>query len=147
MPNRHPWPRVKGIVATPGTCWGDPRFDGTRVPVSSVLGALAGGDSEETVMDSYGLTRADMKSLYNWLWACMHRARCWSEAPALQALNQAQREALLVWEQWEGELIEDRYPYGPVEVMSQELHDSFIKAQNVRNAVLHPKEYHERPER
>lgn len=41
------------IVETPGTCGGEPRIDGTRVPVASILGCWLGGDSVQSVYESY----------------------------------------------------------------------------------------------
>lgn len=57
-------PDVPGIVSTPDTCFGHTRFDGTRVPIWCVLGPLAAGDSEQDVMDGYGLTREQMRAMY-----------------------------------------------------------------------------------
>jgi uncharacterized protein (DUF433 family) len=57
-------PNVPGIVSTPDTCWGRTRFDGTRIPVTSIIGCMAGGDSEAKAMDSYGLTREQMRAMY-----------------------------------------------------------------------------------
>lgn len=42
------------IVATPGWCGGEPRIDGTRVPVASILGCWLGGDSAESIYEDYG---------------------------------------------------------------------------------------------
>lgn len=40
----------------PTICHGKPVIEGTRVLVSTILGALAGGDSLETVAEDYGIT-------------------------------------------------------------------------------------------
>jgi uncharacterized protein (DUF433 family) len=40
--------------------FGKPVIAGTRVPVSLVIGQLAGGESVETVMAEYGLAREDI---------------------------------------------------------------------------------------
>jgi uncharacterized protein (DUF433 family) len=39
---------------------GRPIIAGTRIPVSLVLGQLAGGESIERVIDEYGITREDV---------------------------------------------------------------------------------------
>jgi len=46
---------TKGISIDPALCHGKPVIAGTRVLVSTILGALAGGDSRETVAEDYGL--------------------------------------------------------------------------------------------
>lgn len=45
-----------GISIDPAVCHGKPVIEGTRVLVSTVLGALAGGDSREMVAEDYSLT-------------------------------------------------------------------------------------------
>ncbi len=45
-----------GISVDPQIVHGKPVFTGTRILVAPVLGALAAGDSMETVCDAYGLT-------------------------------------------------------------------------------------------
>lgn len=47
---------TEGISIHPGVCHGKPVIQGTRVLVSTILGALAGGDSREEVKRDYGLT-------------------------------------------------------------------------------------------
>lgn len=39
---------------------GKPIILGTRIPVSLIVGQLAGGESIDAVMDEYGLTREDV---------------------------------------------------------------------------------------
>ena len=41
------------IVATPDTCDGHPRVDGTRIRVSSILGWLAAGMTETEIIADY----------------------------------------------------------------------------------------------
>ena len=49
------------ISIRPEVCHGKPVIEGTRVPVSTIRGALAGGDSMETVLEDYpGITRDDI---------------------------------------------------------------------------------------
>lgn len=45
----------------PTVCHGKPVIRGTRVLVSTILGALGGGDSVDTVLEDYpGITREDV---------------------------------------------------------------------------------------
>ena len=47
----------------PLVCHGKPVVRGTRVLVSTILGALAGGDSMETVLQDYpNITREDIEA-------------------------------------------------------------------------------------
>lgn len=49
------------IEVNPSICHGKPVIRGTRVLVSNILGALAGGDSVETVLEDYpNVTRDDI---------------------------------------------------------------------------------------
>ncbi len=49
------------ISISPTVCHGKPVIAGTRVLVSTLLGALAGGDSIETVLEDYpNITREDV---------------------------------------------------------------------------------------
>lgn len=45
-----------GISIDPAVCHGKPVIKGTRVLVSTILGALAGGDSREEVERDYSIT-------------------------------------------------------------------------------------------
>ena len=47
---------TEGISIDPAVCHGKPVIEGTRVLVSTVLGALAGGDSSAIVAEDYQLT-------------------------------------------------------------------------------------------
>ena len=47
---------TKGISIDPSVCHGKPVIEGTRVLVSTVLGALAGGDSRADVAEDYEIT-------------------------------------------------------------------------------------------
>lgn len=47
---------TEGVSIDPAVCHGKPVLEGTRILVSTVLGALAGGDSREMVAQDYGLT-------------------------------------------------------------------------------------------
>jgi uncharacterized protein (DUF433 family) len=46
---------TEGISIDPAICHGKPVIAATRVLVSTILGALAGGDSREMVAEDYGL--------------------------------------------------------------------------------------------
>lgn len=48
------------ISIKPGVCHGKPVISGTRVLVSTVLGALAGGDSIEMLVEDYGISPEDV---------------------------------------------------------------------------------------
>jgi uncharacterized protein (DUF433 family) len=49
------------ISISPSICHGKPVLKGTRVLVSTLLGALAGGDSIEAVLEDYpNVTREDI---------------------------------------------------------------------------------------
>ncbi len=51
------------IEINPAVCHGKPVFNGTRVLVSTILGALGGGDSVEIVLEDYpNITRADIEA-------------------------------------------------------------------------------------
>ncbi len=45
-----------GISIDPEICHGKPVVEGTRVLVSTLLGALAGGDSREMIAEDYGVS-------------------------------------------------------------------------------------------
>jgi len=48
------------ISMDPGVCHGKPTIRGTRVLVSTLLGALAGGDSMEQIQQDYEIAREDI---------------------------------------------------------------------------------------
>ena len=51
------------LQIVPDICHGKPVIFGTRVLVSTLLGALAGGDSIETVLEDYpNVTREDVQA-------------------------------------------------------------------------------------
>jgi uncharacterized protein (DUF433 family) len=51
------------IQIDPQVCHGKPVIRGTRVLVSTILGALAGGDSIEEVLEDYpNITRDDVRA-------------------------------------------------------------------------------------
>jgi len=61
------------IVSTPDVLKGKPRIDGTRIPVSLILGYLAAGNTmEEVLMEFPDLTQEQIK-------ACLDYARELSE--------------------------------------------------------------------
>jgi len=47
---------TEGISIDPAVCHGKPVIKGTRVLVSTILGALAGGNSREQVECNYAIT-------------------------------------------------------------------------------------------
>ncbi len=50
------------IEVDPNRCHGKPVIRDTRVPVRTILGALAAGESPERVAESYGVTLADVRA-------------------------------------------------------------------------------------
>jgi uncharacterized protein (DUF433 family) len=51
------------IHIDPAVCHGKPVIAGTRIPVSQILGALAGGDAVADVLADYpALTEADIRA-------------------------------------------------------------------------------------
>ena len=55
-----------GVVSDPGILGGKPVIKGTRVPVSLVLGKLAGGISMDKVRDEYYLTDEDIRAAFGY---------------------------------------------------------------------------------
>ena len=52
---------VSNIQIDPNICHGNPVIKGTRVLVSQIVGAMAGGDTVEDILEDYpGLTKADV---------------------------------------------------------------------------------------
>lgn len=50
------------ISVDPGVHHGTPVISGTRVPVSIIVGSLAGGMSQDEVMREYDLAREDIEA-------------------------------------------------------------------------------------
>lgn len=50
------------IGVDPAVCFGKPVIEGTRVPVSVVVGAIAPGDSVEDAAREYGLALDDIRA-------------------------------------------------------------------------------------
>lgn len=50
------------IVIDPKVCHGKPVIRGTRVPISLIVGSLAGGMTFEEVQREYGLTLEDVRA-------------------------------------------------------------------------------------
>ncbi len=50
------------IAVDPALHAGKPVIEGTRVPVSAVVGAMAAGDSLEQVAHEYGVTPEDVRA-------------------------------------------------------------------------------------
>lgn len=53
---------TEGISIDPAVCHGKPVIAGTRVLVSTLLGALAGGDSFSEVSEDYGVTKSQISA-------------------------------------------------------------------------------------
>lgn len=50
------------IVIDPAICHGKPIIQGTRTPVTVVLGALAGGDTFEQIQQDYAISGEDIRA-------------------------------------------------------------------------------------
>jgi len=50
------------IILDPKICHGKPVIRGTRTPVTVILGALAGGDSFETIQTDYDIPAEDIRA-------------------------------------------------------------------------------------
>ena len=53
---------ARRITADPVIRFGKPVIEGTRVPVSVVVGAVAAGDSWEEIAQEYGITAEDIRA-------------------------------------------------------------------------------------
>ncbi|MCL4741996.1 MAG: DUF433 domain-containing protein [Phycisphaerales bacterium] len=53
---------ARRIVTDPAVCHGKPTMRGTRVQVSALLGAIAGGDPLSQVADDYGVSVEDVRA-------------------------------------------------------------------------------------
>jgi uncharacterized protein (DUF433 family) len=50
------------VSTDPNICHGKPHIAGTRVPVSVIIGYLAGGESVETTADDFGISYRDVRA-------------------------------------------------------------------------------------
>jgi uncharacterized protein (DUF433 family) len=55
-------PSAKRINIDSEIMGGAPVITGTRVPVETIVGSLAGGSTVAELMDEYGITEADIRS-------------------------------------------------------------------------------------
>ena len=53
---------TEGVSIDPAVCHGKPVIQRTRVLVSTILGALAGGDSRETIAEDYEITQEQISA-------------------------------------------------------------------------------------
>ena len=53
---------TEGVSIDPAVCHGKPVIRGTRVLVSTILGALAGGNSRETIAEDYEITQEQISA-------------------------------------------------------------------------------------
>ncbi len=58
------------IVINPKVCHGKPVIKGTRVPVATIVGSLAGGMTYDEVIREYGIELEDIRA------ALRHCERC-----------------------------------------------------------------------
>ena len=54
------------IAIDPEIQHGKPVIRGTRVPVARILGGLAGGTSEEEILEEYDITEEDLRAVYRY---------------------------------------------------------------------------------
>lgn len=52
------------IVAAPGICGGRPTFKYTRLEVSMILSRLAAGDTIETILENYSISKLSAEAIY-----------------------------------------------------------------------------------
>ncbi len=50
------------VIVDPAICRGKPVVKGTRLPVSMIVGSLAGGMTEAEVQQEYGLTKEQIRA-------------------------------------------------------------------------------------
>src|ERR1700722_7189503 len=62
------------IVIDPAICHGKPVIQGTRVPVTVVVGSLAGGMTFEDVQREYDVTADDIRSALRFVYRARFRA-------------------------------------------------------------------------
>jgi uncharacterized protein (DUF433 family) len=53
---------TKGVSMDSSVCHGKPVIEGTRVLVSTILGALVGGDTHDMVAEDYQITSAQISA-------------------------------------------------------------------------------------
>ena len=54
------------IALDPEIQHGKPVVRGTRVPVARIHGGLAGGMSEDEILQEYDVTEKDLRAVYRW---------------------------------------------------------------------------------
>ena len=57
---------LRSIVATKDTCFGAPRFDGTRLPVECVALLVEAGESVESVAEDYEISITQVQAAVHW---------------------------------------------------------------------------------
>lgn len=53
---------AKGITANPHICGGKPVLEGTRIPVSMVIGSLSSGMTEKEMLEEYDVTPKQIRA-------------------------------------------------------------------------------------
>jgi uncharacterized protein (DUF433 family) len=72
------------IIIDPRICHGKPVIRGTRMPVSLVVGSLAGGMSFEDVEREYSLTRDDIRAALKFAGELVEQEQHHPLAPAVR---------------------------------------------------------------
>jgi uncharacterized protein (DUF433 family) len=61
------------IVINPKVCHGKPVIEGTRVPVATIVGSLAGGMTYDEVIREYGIELEDIRAALRYAADIMQR--------------------------------------------------------------------------
>ena len=60
------WEPVDGIALEPQVQFGAPCVKGTRIPTRTIAGMIEAGDSEDWVIEAYGLSSGEVKAACDW---------------------------------------------------------------------------------
>ena len=60
------WTPQPGIVLDPGVQFGEPCIEDTRIPTRAVWSLVRGGDSQDLVAHSYGITSTELAAAMDW---------------------------------------------------------------------------------
>jgi uncharacterized protein (DUF433 family) len=66
------------VVVDPNVCHGKPIIAGTRVPIASILAAIAGGDDVAQVATDYGVTVEDVRAAVSYANSILSQERHYS---------------------------------------------------------------------
>ena len=60
------WEPLDGIVLEPQVQFGAPCLKGTRIPTRTIAGMIDAGDSEDWIVEAYGISQAGVKAARDW---------------------------------------------------------------------------------